>query len=80
RRVGDGDELIGEIITGEHGAFDFGPLSPGNYTIDAIPPLGYGPSQPETPLSLVLILGNEFVIDFGFQPRPLNYMPLLMAD
>lgn len=52
------------------GAYAFESLAAGEYDLDIVPPAGYGPAQPQTPLHLMLHAGDVLELNFGYQPLP----------
>ena len=63
--------------TGADGRYTFADLAAGNYLLDVTPPDGFGPSRPQTPLSVVLSQGVDMVLNFGHSRLPTSTPTLI---
>ena len=67
-----------QVITEADGMYSFDLLASGAYQLYVTPPPDYGPSNPTTPLGLLLSSGNNLELNFGHVFMPRLFMPMIV--
>ncbi len=67
-----------QTVTAADGKYLFDLLASGAYQLDVTPPSVYGPSNPATPLGLLLSPGNNLELNFGHVRMPRLFMPMVV--
>ena len=67
-----------QITTQADGKFLFDLLASGSYQLNVTPPTSFSPSNPPTPLGLLLNSGNNLELNFGHIFMPRLFMPMIV--